>query len=189
MNIAIIGSAGRGEDGPKITRTVYTRAYEWLLSELADVPVLERHLRSGGAAAMDHLAVELYLAGAAASLTLILPCEWEPTKLQFADTGERDWRTNPGGTSNHYHREFSRRLQRSPWAESLAQIQQAINRGAVVHVVPGFHNRNVPVGHVDRLYALTFGHFSPKDGGTKHTWDHSPAPFKRHVGLHLFGGP
>lgn len=49
-------------------------------------------------------------------------------------------------------------------------------------VVPGFKQRNIPVGQCDKLIALTFGvGCVPKDGGTKHCWDNSTAQERIHI--------
>lgn len=182
-NVAIIGTAGRRDDGPKCTRALYVALLDEVQGTLAQVAPRpgELRLRSGGAAFADHIAVTLYLMGRADTLDLYLPAAWDTTRRQYVDTGVFDWRTNPGGTSNHYHRQFSARMGSG---SSLAGIAEAIERGARVHVVPGFHNRNAPVGDVDYLIAATFGHGdAPKDGGTAHTWGISRARWKHHINL------
>jgi hypothetical protein len=55
----------------------------------------------------------------------------------------------------------------------LAEINQAIRRGAEVKVTPGFKERNTQVAQdADVLIALTFGDGpSLKDGGTRDTME------------------
>lgn len=67
-------------------------------------------LVSGGAAVADHVAVSLFSDDPTArALLLYLPASWDHVKSTVHDTGRVDWRTNPGGTANYYHRLFSQR--------------------------------------------------------------------------------
>lgn len=154
-------------------------------------------LVSGGAAVSDHLAVLLFLDGAARSLTLYLPEHFDLESRRFLERGQRSC----GAISNYYHRRFSERLHQSLTDErlepetgrnqsnmsaynSLCHIRIAADFGARLVVVPGFFQRNIPVGRVDRLVAFTFGSGdAPADGGTAHTWRHSTATEKIHVSI------
>ena len=75
----------------------------------------------------DHVAVVLFLEHGVSGLTLYFPCDWVSTPPGFIDTGERDWRINPGATANRYHYEFTRKAGR----DSLADIRNAIDNRAV----------------------------------------------------------
>lgn len=163
--VGIIGTAGRREDETRITAKVYEQMKEAVKKVLESRGAVR--LVSGGAAVADHLAVQLFLEGCGTTLRLHLPCAFDMAKGAFVDTGVFDWKTNPGGTANHYHRNFSRRCQ----IDSLAEIKAAIERGAEVVVTPGFMARNTKVAtESEVLVALTFGDKAVlKDGGTADT--------------------
>lgn len=171
--VAIIGTAGRtGRD--RLSLPLYTAVYHHVAAQVGAGPAA---LRSGGAPWMDHLAVKLFFgrygAGVPTTLDLFLPCPWDAGRQRFHDTGERDWRVNPGGTLNYYHRLFGGMLRFDP----LAELDHARKMpGVTFHVVPGFHNRNAEiVRHAERVLAYTWGTGAePADGGTKHAWDMTP---------------
>lgn len=102
--IAIIGSAGRGLDVNKITKELWSK----MINKAEEIIVKEWGLEwknvrlvSGGAAFSDHVAVELFLKHPDdVALTLELPSAWDARNKQFIDTKVRDWKANPGGTSN-----------------------------------------------------------------------------------------
>lgn len=188
--VTIIGSAGRRGDRAKVSQLVYDRAYATVLNRLEGWrPGIT--LVSGGAAFMDHLAVNLYLQDQVEHLILHLPAPLENSR--FLGQGH----SSPGQVANHYHRLFSRKVNLS----SLRQLQQALDKGAEVHVHQGFYQRNIQVGRVDCVIALTFGtrdgSYIPtqpgwrdpaeaglKLGGTSHTWSNSNARVKEHINLH-----
>lgn len=128
-------------------------------------------LVSGGAAGADHLAV-LLASELGYPLELHLPCPWDPEKKAYRDSGERNWRTNPGGTSNHYHRLFSKACFQGVENRSLEHIDQALKSPSVRAIVgSGFFERNSEVAKADRILAFTFGPGeTPADGGTLDTW-------------------
>jgi hypothetical protein len=203
MFIGIIGSAGRGVDATKWTKQIYVNCFHHLDQVLlADTPVSERNLISGGAAFSDHLAVSLFLAGKAASLQIHAPCQFHIDNMDnwfwslkssipgYVDDGTVDFNKNPGGTLNYYHRRFSDVMQ----ANTMAGIAWAIEKGAIfsVHYPPEdykaspLHYRNLQVGkNLDRLYAFTWGidATTPKDGGTSHCWKNSNSKQKFHIPL------
>lgn len=167
MRIGIIGTAGRKEDGAKISKKLYEAAYHDALSRIEDLLDADDDLIliSGGAAFADHIAVSLYLAGYANELWLFLPAEFKDNA--FVEKGYR----SPGSISNYYHRKFSKVMD----GNSLEGLGAAIERGAKVYANDkGFHDRNRKVAKsVDYLIAYTFGSGSePKDGGTAHTYKH-----------------
>jgi len=186
LSIAIIGTAGRGTDAARLTKEVYAQmqnlAYQTVMEISQGKSV---HLVSGGAAYADHLAVDLYITGKCDSLALHLPCAWDLEGFQFIDTGVFDWKTNPGGTSNHFHRAFSAKTNKS----SLLDIARAIAKGAKVVVGSGFHDRNTAVSKATAVIAFTYG-VGPllKDGGTadtmkKYLKNHVDADLSYHVDL------
>lgn len=199
--IAIIGSAGRREDAPRVTRKLFDAMVERAVFLLGlggtvgranlDAPAALAPngepivLVSGGAAFADHVAVELHKRyPKRTTLELWLPCPWDPQNRQFLDTGVFDWRTNPGGTAVALHRQFSRVC----GFDSLEELHQLIgppsSSRVSVHVGRGFHDRNLYVADSDALVAFTFGEGdAPKDGGTAHTWRASRASVKIHVPL------
>lgn len=188
--VAIIGSAGRKHDRVKVSRKIFTSAYDLLTKRLEDwQPDLT--LVSGGAAFIDHLAVQLYLNGECNHLILHLPAPFSNSKFQG-----KNW-NSPGQVANHYHSLFSRKTN----IPSLLELQRAIDQGAETYVYNGFKSRNLEVGRVDCIQALTFGRFHSrcypgtsgwtdsvaaglKPGGTSHTWNNSSATLKEHTNLH-----
>lgn len=171
MRIAVIGTAGRRDDREKLSWALYGKAYNKLDAILSEtgLPPEQIHLVSGGAAWMDHEAVTLYLTGKASSLTIFGAAPWDAENSEWYDSGVRDFKTNPGGTLNHYHRLFHEDTGRN----SLATLGRVFASGAKLIVKPGLHNRNRHVAtECDMAIALTFNDSTvPKDGGTKHTWD------------------
>lgn len=179
MYIGIIGTAGRRADGKHISKELYFKMYQRALELISDVPLEKRHLVSGGAAVSDHLAVSLFLADKAASLTLHLPAEFQ--NGQFV---EKDDRYDPGRIANYYHHIFGLKMDPEDPLVTLKGLEKAINKGAEYTISAGFKARNILVGQVERLIAFTFGKDStPADGGTKHTWDRSKAETKIHIPL------
>lgn len=166
-HIVVIGTAGR-TNRERLSPVMYRGAYQHFGRFCAQFPQPWR-FHSGGAAWMDHLAVLAFLTTAdqGSTLDLYLPADWVWTVPQFEDTGERDWRTNPGGTANYYHKLFSGLMR----ANTLQDIETARRRGAVLHVIPGFRERNAVVATKgDVVAAYTWGQERPEDGGTQHTW-------------------
>lgn len=163
--LAIIGTAGRKDDAAKLNRSVFSSM------GITGKQVVEQtnatNLVSGGAAYADHVAVRLYLRDIASQLTLHLPAKWDKKNCCFKDTGEVDYKINPGGTANYYHRKFSTVV----GINSLEDIQYAIKKGAEVIVTEGFMERNTKVAEqADIILAMTFGQGAYiKDGGTADT--------------------
>jgi hypothetical protein len=123
--IALIGSAGRKTDA----KYVNADRFNWMINNFKETLVEHKvlndknnidwnhiHLISGGAAFADHVAVVLAIE-TGCELTLCLPSEWDPVNNQFKDTGIKDWIKNPGGTSNYYHKEFSKKIGRNSFAD------------------------------------------------------------------------
>lgn len=161
MKLAIIGTAGRGTDGERLSKQGW-----WILMQsVADAVVVTTratHLVSGGACYADHLAVQLYLEGAVASLDLQLPCEWTGHGYREVSSGN-----DAGRTSNWYHSLFSK----AHGIDSLREIQLAIEKGATVTTGGGFKARNTAIAEsADCALAFTFGDRATlKPGGTQDT--------------------
>lgn len=188
MRIGIIGTAGRKEDGPKLNARVYTRMVNFAYS-IVDSAYKTRKINdgitlvSGGAAWADHIAISVKKKNPLYKLELHLPCHISEGKF----TGDASART-----ANFYHSIFSLSLtgkEKNEWA-TRQSIQAAVLDPSctVIQHNKGFFHRNLYVGAtLDLLLAFTFNNSKvPKDGGTKHTWDHSPCKDKRHYDIALF---
>lgn len=168
ITLSIIGTAGRKEDGGKLSCYHYHAmcvVARELVDQLKECNYPVTHLVSGGAAYADHVAVRLFLEQKAPYLRLFLPAQWEDGS--FKDTGEKDYKKNPGGTANYYHKKF----QLATNINSLSEIQIAKAEGAeLITVSKGFYARNALVAKSDFLLAMTFGNGREvKEGGTADT--------------------
>jgi hypothetical protein len=175
LRCSIIGTSGRLGLMQKLDAIVYDRMISKCKTKLTEFVESEKDfdsviLVSGGAALSDHVAVELFLQDfpLCSGLILYLPCEWDFEKQQFRDTGVFNWKTNPGGTLNYYHRQFSQRF----FKNSLLEIDMALKKGARYEVFSGgFFSRNNQVSVCDYMIAFgTSDASEPKSGGTKYTW-------------------
>lgn len=191
--LAIIGTAGRGDDASRINRGLYNAMFDDVRDVVDRWEITEAV--SGGAAVADHLAVRAFNEGLVAELTLYLPAEFKGGLF----VPNPAVRFNPGATCNNYHKAFSKSCD----LDSLGEIENAISKGATVRVFHGFHRRNSEVAaDCAAMVAYTFGSgesrdfadveegFSNareaglKDGGTAHTWGECwKARRKRHVNL------
>lgn len=139
--LAVIGTAGRGADGTKLTPFHWTAmvaaAYEVALSEKVT------DLVSGGAAWADHVAVAM---SGSFPVKLYIP-EWE-RDLDIAA---------------FYHRRFSGVIKEDTWSQVHA-VSNIVNHR-------GFKDRNTLVARdADVSIAMTFGDGpNVKDGGTADT--------------------
>jgi hypothetical protein len=192
-SIAIIGSAGRGKDAERLDRNLYDAMYRESLATIREHGIQEAV--SGGAAFADHIAVRLFLSGDVVSLRLYLPSSFDGN----AFVPNSRVHSNPGKTANSHHADFKR----SCGIDGLAEIREAIAKGAKIAVYNGFKRRNLEVaGTCTHMEAYTFGSkstavFLPgepgfssaeeaglKDGGTAHTWGECwKAEWKRHCNL------
>lgn len=183
--VSIIGTSGRTSDpqSGELTLTIFdrmiTRARDIISQYYPDPSKVM--LVSGAAAWADHVAVRLYLTGAYAGLKLFVPAKWSDRK--FADTGVVDWRANPGGTLNYYHRAFSAKI----GTDTLSEIGTAVERGAIINAQSGsFHQRNGEVAKAGSLViAFTWSESGkPESGGTADTWKKIPDGVNKiHVSL------
>lgn len=174
MRIGIIGSAGRGEDKNKISGPLYWSAVQAVEDQIDALNPTEKViLVSGGAAFADHIAVSLFNRRDP-ELILHLPSQFSIKEKTFYGTKDAD-------IANYYHRLFREKTGVKSLVE-IANLFGDINVQIFSH--SGFFVRNLEVGKVDVLIALTFNNDTvPKDGGTKHTWNHSSAPLKIHISL------
>lgn len=163
--LAIIGTAGRGDDGAKLHIDKWNDTKRVVLKLIEDYGITS--LISGGAAFADHLAVQAFLSPKVHvnKLTLCLPCEFNLSKGKFQENPKDQ--KDCGRISNWYHEKSMKITGR----DSLAEIAQAIEGGAEVIVGKGFFDRNKTVARwADMLVAITFGTEEwVKDGGTAHT--------------------
>lgn len=186
--VSIIGTAGRKEDGAKMTPELF----EEMCKVAYNVIVLRWKLSpktvclvSGGAAWADHVAVSLFQRGMRGSvcggLTLHLPCAFDGKTNQAVDTGSLDWRSNPGRVMNEYHKHFTSTVK---W-DTLSDIPKVEALGAIIKIHNGFHKRNTHVAASKYLIAFTWGTSAdtPKDGGTLHTWNLARSANRLHIPL------
>lgn len=170
ITFAIVGTAGRGEDKEKLSKSHFDAmclVAEGLLEQFAESNYPVTHLVSGGAAWADHVAVKLFLNKKAPNLRLFLPAKWDNGTFHDNGMSNDTAPRNPGKIANSYHKAF----QMKTLINSLTEIQIAKNEGAeLIEVERGFHARNALVAKSDLLLAMTFGDENTvKDGGTAHT--------------------
>ncbi len=194
MRLAIIGTAGRGDDGKRLAadpERYLTRMLQAARNVAKQVGATE--LISGGAAFSDHIAVLLFLEDPTRySLTLELPAPFVTDGqggYKYFDKGSGDFKNNPGGVSNHYMRLFLKafRKTRPDWSpfNDLAALEGYPN--VTKNVGIGFLERNLVVAaKADHCLAMTFGNGRQlKDGGTAHTMSHFLAKPNRGGAYHL----
>jgi hypothetical protein len=165
--VAIIGPAGRGQDGDRMSLDVYKQMISACKRAITDdlgLVANQVHLVSGGAAWADHVAVELFLAGDVAGLTLHLPCKFVNGRFEKGDSSVLK---SPGRISNELHGFFSAMLGRN----TLTDIKKAISRGAYRLVHDGFPARNCKVATASHMIAMTWASGQePGRGSTLETW-------------------
>lgn len=161
--IGIIGTAGRGSDASKMNLGTFQRMCETAKDIIRPInhPV---NLISGGAPWADHVAVDLYLTcPLICGLTIEFPCKFE--KGAYV-SGEIYDGYDIAKVSNHYHDLFTL----NTGIDGRAELQKAIEIGAITHFSKGFFDRNCKVAEADILIAFTYGNGAKlKDGGTAHT--------------------
>ncbi len=195
IKVGVIGTAGRRDDAGKLSldkwvlmKTALRRFISAIKNNNPDKSIM---LVSGGAAWADHLAVDAFINPTnLVSLSLHFPAPFIYGHFQESAYDRT------GSIANYYHKQFSKKL----GINSLAQIEQALNSGALHTVSNGFYARNNLVANTDLLVAFTFGTKHSvsirgntawdeptlaglKDGGTTHTWKRSTAETKYHVNL------
>jgi len=173
MKLAVIGTAGRKDDAARLSGTMFDKMYIKLLQVIDHIerygPEPVDTLVSGGAAYADHLAVHHFLHSRdrKLNLELHLPCRFFLVQGKFEDDGSRDWKNNPGGTLNYYHRKMA--------FDSLDELTIAIDSpGCVTSCGEGLFGRNKRIAQAaDAVVAFTFGQGAMlKPGGTADTMQH-----------------
>lgn len=143
----MIGSAGRQEAASHVSIALYRAMYREARSSVREWKAARAV--SGGAAFADHLAVSAFLYGEVEELVLFLPAPFQDGRY-VESHGDR----GTAKTTNFLHRAFKERT----GVDGLAEIAEAQRRGAVLHVVPGFQNRNLEVASAATcMIAFTFG--------------------------------
>lgn len=194
--VAIIGTAGRRDDASRLSSALYDRMYASAIEAISDWGA--DGAVSGLAPYSDHLAVRAYLDGRIGTLDLRSPAHWDERTARFVPNPGIQF--NPGRTLNGYHESFARTVGIDPFRE----IARALEKGARLTVVEGFHRRNKDVAELaTHMVAFTFGndeaprdllpddpgfrshsHAGLKDGGTADTWRSAwRCEVKRHVSL------
>lgn len=192
ISVSVIGTA-KGDFTKNMFDKMVNKTVD-IIENIFNLNMNDVELVSGGAAWSDHCAVSLFLQNRdghsglnqrfrCQSLSLFFPCEWDFEKVKFVDSGINDWKTNPGGLANYYHKLFTEKRGLDKQKNSLKEIDEAIKKGATYEVHMGFHNRNLKVAKSDYLIAFSWSNEDhPLEGGTKHTWDNCKNK-KYHVSL------
>lgn len=188
ITISIIGTAGRQGLMHALPQNAYFNAIQKCKEEIQKIRATQTPTKvtlvSGGAALSDHVAVHLFLETPEVyNLRLYLPCAWDFKNRKFVDSGERNFRTNPGGTTNYYHRLFSNKFR----LDSLGELHRALQmENATYEVLDGFFSRNALVANSHHLIAIGTGENETSlTSGTRHTWNQAgPATRKCFVNLY-----
>jgi len=175
--LGIIGTAGRGYDGAKMSKSTWD-SMTFVCEELIKRTKPDG-LVSGGAAWSDHLAVQLYLQHKdSLKLKLFLPVKFN----SIFNESEIITPYNCGIVLNHYHRLFGKAI----GIDTLKEIQSVLDDKIECVSGKGFHGRNSQIAQAsDDILAFTFGNGENlKDGGTKDTWDKFMKKENRGHGYH-----
>lgn len=177
MKLAIIGTAGRKDDAARLGGNP-GHYYRRMLDAARQVAIYigADTLVSGGAAWADFMAIALYLEPPNKyQLELHLPapfCVDAGRGWAFLDTGGVSWITNPGGTANHYLRQFAKQCEPFGGEDFPWKQYKTVQADPEVWTCrsQGFKERNLEVAKADHCLAMTFGDGRKvKDGGTAHT--------------------
>lgn len=180
--IAIIGTAGRDK-----TKPMTLGLWKWMLRDVYSRVAAGSHVKSGGAARADHLAVSMFLQNHATKIDLHLPAPF--VDGQYLSGGFK----SAGNAANFYHHLFSQTIDRNTLAQVgkvIAMYQEGVRSIQITEEVAstglgGMFARNAKVAKADELLAYTFGEGDvPADGGTKDTWDKCQGK-KTHITLPL----
>lgn len=181
VTLAIIGTAGRNEDGRRLAADPYhylTHMYRAAkkVVELTDAT----GLISGGAGWADAAAITLFLKEYAEqepdnlTLTLHLPTTFRIKSKRFDEDKQADPKFDSGRISNYYHDQFTQTARKcfpEGWT-SMGELAEALAHPLCDHTSGGgMKGRNMKVAHeATHLLAMTFGAGQTvKDGGTSHT--------------------
>lgn len=197
--LAIIGTAGRADDGKRLAADP-ERYLTRMLDAAREVSKLTgaTELISGGAAWADHIAVLLFLEDPEHySLELELPAKLiqaDAGVRVFDDKGTHDFKSNPGAVSNHYHKAFTKAVAKvRPGFSSFAHfgdiedVHVGLAAEVRLNIGTGFLERNLVVAaKAHHCLAMTFGNGKQlKDGGTAHTMSNFLAKRGHGAAYHL----
>jgi hypothetical protein len=184
VNVAIIGSAGRGFDAYKLNRDIFLTAvyktcelveFTWNL-DWNDVTLV-----SGGSAFGDHIAVKIYMnlkkEYPKLKLRLHLPCDWDTSLKKFQEAGAD---MQYAKQLNHLHQVFSLKCN----VQSLKDLQTCIAEGCEITTSSGYFARNDKVAQeAEKMIAFTFGDMQEGRGGTSYTYSRAFNAEKVHIDL------
>lgn len=169
IKIAIIGTAGGKESKGSLNKELFNKMIKKaieLINEIVKVNKKENKdvtIKSGGAAWSDHVAVRI--GNNYGSVEIYFPCNWDTKSYRHEDTGEYDWKKNPGRLANKLHNEFGEELGTDTQKEFLELKNVTMYKGN------GFHDRNTYVANSHYLIAFTFSKdMDSYKGGTADTW-------------------
>ena len=147
IQVAIIGTAGRGYNIKKLDKTVFDKMVKKakkIIEKQFKLKLEDVELVSGGAAWCDHIAVELFNSNYVNKLVLHLPAKFVDGKHEEGYAGS---------VANGYHTLFSKKMGR----DTQLDIKTAIEAGAtVIDKYWGFKIRNTHVAKSDYIIAFTF---------------------------------
>jgi len=190
---AVVGTAGRKDDAPLMSKELFDKAYAALL-ELEEEYAIESYV-SGGAAWMDHLVVRRALNANRLEhqvgdsvifrthpghVQLHLPCPMNILNNKAVFIAGKGCPGQHIRAANYYHEGFSQRIYGNKY-QTRMEILDAIRLGldplfgmtVTCESGGGFFGRNGRVASdaTDGLIAFTFSDTgAPKDGGTMATW-------------------
>jgi hypothetical protein len=170
LKLGIIGTAGRGQDGQKLT-LAHWRMMCCVVQTVATT-LGAKELVSGGSAWSDHVAVALFLDSEVDKLTLHLPCDFIDVKMPSDQSeGPRmhfDPSSQCGRRLNELHDQFRGITKLNPFDN----LRIAFDCHAEKRVDGGFHARNTYIAQEsDALLAFTFNDGAiPSNGGTLDTF-------------------
>jgi hypothetical protein len=177
MRLAIIGTAGRADDGKRLASDpeMYLERMQAAVLKVRELTGSNIFL-SGGASWADHCAVLLYNEYVGQfGLELELPARLVDDGkdgMRYEDHGTRDFKNNPGAVSNHYLKLMQKAFVKTrPHWSPFKDFHEGSEGNVVYTVTPGFLARNLVVAaKADHVIAMTFGSGAKlKEGGTAHT--------------------
>lgn len=175
-SLAVAGTAGRHGDGDRLDRATFDFMVKAIMSFAVNTDC--DRISTGGAAWADHAALRA-ASNLGMPVHIHIPCYLY--QYGFLDTGESDWRVNPGSTMNYYHSLFRQKT----GIESIRELQGVPNT-----VWNGFRERNAAIVASSQLMiAFTFGKNGVKPGGTAHACNLALKQGKRVMHVSLLNRP
>lgn len=186
INIAIIGTTGKGDDLVQLNESIYLemlRYSEYIIMHIWKLRWNDIRLVSGASPWADHQCIDLYLKHKPEGTNLLfeMPCGWNKDLCEFLVDKELKGSECPGAICNLHHRKFSTRMKR----DSLQEIQYVIENGASWRRRNGFSDRNRSISELNYIIAYTFGmnEFSISGTGIRSIWKHAKTENKIHVSI------